>query len=107
MKNPIPLDTERHNGRPMGLYQRYSVTKTHAEDGPVDPEAVYLVLRLDAKAKDSHHARACQRAALTYASEIRPHIPRLADELVRLVARCAAELEMRDVIESHYGVNNP
>ena len=108
MKNVIPWDADRKNGQPLGLYQRYVVSKKHEEeDGKTDPEAVYFILRLDAKGKDPKHARACQRAALTYAEGMRGHIPQLADELVRLVSRCAAELEMRSVVEEFYGVNNP
>ncbi|MFA7254095.1 MAG: hypothetical protein WC107_06110 [Patescibacteria group bacterium] len=102
-KCSIPHDTERRNGQPLGLYQRYTVTKTQpAQDGPGDPNAVYFVLRLDAAGKDPVHIRACQRAALAYAQEIRHHIPRLADELVRLVAKLSAELELRDVMERAY-----
>ena len=61
---------------PDKLYEKYEVSKRDAS--PVDPQAVYFVLRLDTDL--------CARcAALHYAECIRPGQPGLAEDLRDLV----------------------
>ena len=45
---------------------KYIIEKTNGE--PVDPEAVYFVLRLDKKTRPDN--RACRAALLTYIREV-------------------------------------
>ena len=64
---------------PDGLHTRYVVNKL---DGtPTDENAEYFVLRLDNGGSDSNHINACRKAVLTYADEIAPFIPQLAEDL--------------------------
>lgn len=51
-----------------GLYQKYIISKV--DGSPVDPSAVYFVLRLDNGCKDRVHLDACRYAALVYSSQI-------------------------------------
>jgi len=76
----------------VGLENRYNVTKTNGE--PVDPKAVYFVLRLDAGGNDPYHIAACRKAVRGYVEHIvrvqrnssgADHLRRLADDLHRLV----------------------
>lgn len=98
-----PRDRERNTGTPIGLYRRYEVKKARpTEDGTDDPKAEYFVLRLDALGDDPKHIKACHRAALEYARAIRPHLPDIADDLMRVVAKYAAELELRTIIKEAY-----
>lgn len=60
----------------QGLYNKYEVRKRSGE--PVDPEAVYFVLRLDTDP-------VARLAAWTYVYEIRDKKPDLADELQQLL----------------------
>jgi hypothetical protein len=73
------LPTQEEN--PNGLHGRYIVSKTSGE--PVDERAEYFILRLDEFGSDPNHIIACRRAAVTYAKEIYPHIPQLAEDLVK------------------------
>ena len=103
MNFKIPHRTEYVNGRPRGLYRRYKIEKANTElDGADDPDAQYFVLRLDSGGDDYAHVKACQRAALEYANQIRPHNPDLADDVVRLVAACTAETVLKDIIGTAY-----
>lgn len=99
----IPIQTQRTpTGEPLGIYQRYTVEKCDPSlDGSNDPHAVYFVLRLDAAGRDIEHLRACQQAALAYAQAIHNSKPRLARDLILLVAQHRAELEMRDLVEQY------
>ena len=74
-----------------GLYQRYKIQHMDPADGPDDPNAVYFVLRLDNGRRDPIHIRACRIAALTYAKEIGDHLPKLRDDLVRVVLQQSKE----------------
>ena len=56
------------NEKPNGLHQRYCVTKANGD--PVDPDAVYFVLRIDGKGDDFAHQKACIQAIRTYAFTI-------------------------------------
>ena len=66
---------------PKGLHERYTVSKTSGE--PLDERAEYFILRLDEFGNDPNHIAACRKAAVTYAREIYPHIPQLAEDLVK------------------------
>ena len=68
-----------------GLYGKYVVTK--ADGSPTDPDAEYLVLRLDA----GEHVAACRRAALTFSSWVRDANPQLADDIAAWVEKMDAE----------------
>lgn len=65
-----------------GLFQKYCVTKR--DGSPVDPDAVYFVLRLDTDAM----ARVAARA---YARSVRDKNPKLADGLIALADKCWEE----------------
>jgi len=68
---------------PHGLYRRYFVTKANGDpDDPDDPEAEYLVLRVDPNESDKNQLRACRAAAMTYAKEIAPHLPGLSADII-------------------------
>jgi hypothetical protein len=72
---------------PCGLHRRYIIQKADGE--PVDPRAVYFVLRLDGFGDDPAHIQACRAAAKTYVEEIErlrvPWLQRMSQELKRLV----------------------
>lgn len=59
-----------------GLYHKYNIAKV--DGSPVDPKAVYFILRLDTD-------RAARVAAWTYAGEIVESNPLLAFALLRKV----------------------
>lgn len=59
-----------------GWSPRYKITKLDGK--PVDPKAEYFVLRLD---ESDPHGVACRAALRTYANTIRPHIPKLAEDI--------------------------
>lgn len=62
-----------------GWKQKYIIGKT---DGtPVDPEAVYFVLRLD---KDEH----ARKAALAYMDSVSEENPKLAYDIFKKVKEC-------------------
>ena len=73
----LPLKSEN----PAGLHQRYFVEKLDGE--PMDDRAEYFILRLDKFGTDPKHISACRKAILTYADEIRDHLPKLADDLIQ------------------------
>lgn len=65
-----------------GWHQKYVITKT--DGSPVDPDAVYFVLRLD---KDPH----AQRAAFAYSLSILKENPALSRDLWEQAAQYCAE----------------
>ena len=71
---------------PNGLHQKYIVS--HANGKPVDPEAVYFVLRLDG---NHLHNIACRSAALEWCREVlvRPDNPltQTAEDLKGMTAK--------------------
>jgi hypothetical protein len=73
----MSLPTEAEN--PTGFHLRYLVSKANGE--PIDPNAEYLVLRIDNGGRDPQHIHAGQLAALTYADAIKDHLPNLAADL--------------------------
>lgn len=66
---------------PKGFHSRYIVSKTSGE--PVDPDAIYFVLRVDNGGDDQLHICACQDALRTYAEcAMRTnHLKQLGEEL--------------------------
>lgn len=72
------IPTQEQN--PKGLHQRYVVSKTSGE--PVDETAEYFILRLDSGGSDPKHINACRKAVLTYANEIKEHLPELSRDLI-------------------------
>ena len=66
---------------PKGFHRRYIVSKANGE--PVDPDAIYFVLRVDNGGDDSLHICACQSALRTYAEcAMRTnHLKQLGEEL--------------------------
>jgi hypothetical protein len=70
-----------------GLHDKYRVIKTSGE--PVDPDAVYFVLRLDT----DRHARL---AALTYARSVTGENPELCQNLYDELYRIAGVLPEDD-----------
>lgn len=83
MSNMIPSQQEN----PHGLHGRYKIEKLNGE--PIDPRAVYFVLRLDGFGNDPAHIQACRAAAKAYAEEAErgraAWLQRMAQELRRLV----------------------
>lgn len=82
---------------PQGLHMKYVVQKIegwirsrdffdnlclHPKLKPVDKNAEYFILRLDEHGDDPIHIEACRKAVLTYAREIKGHIPQLAKDLI-------------------------
>lgn len=72
----LPLQSEN----PNGLYGRYIVEKVSGE--PVDEDAEYFLLRLDKNGSDPKHIAACRKAIMTYANEIKTHLPKLSQDLI-------------------------
>jgi hypothetical protein len=82
---------------PQGLHRRYYIQKFEGKKfvgqdffgnsqfepifKPVDKDAEYFVLRLDDKGSDPKHIAACRKAVLTYAEEIKDHLPELSKDL--------------------------
>ena len=56
---------------PHGFHARYKITK--ADGSPVDPRALYFVLRLDPHGSDMVHLAACRAAAKTYCAAVGDH----------------------------------
>lgn len=81
MSDVIPSAEEN----PHGLHRRYVVTK--ADGSPCDPNAIYLVLRLDSGGKDQEHIAACRVSARKYADEAPGRLSKMTHELRRLLDR--------------------
>lgn len=62
-----------------GLYKRYYISKVSGE--PIDEDAEYFILRLDGGGSDPKHIAACRKAVITYADEIKEHLPELSKDL--------------------------
>jgi hypothetical protein len=76
-----------------GIHQKYQIL--HTDGRPVDTEAFYWVLRIDAGGEPKHIS-ACRKSLKVYADEIKATLPKLADELyVKL-----AEFERVDKIKT-------
>jgi len=72
------IKTQQEN--PKGLHQRYIVAKSNGK--PVDPNAEYFVLRVDLNGSDPKHIEVCRKAVITYAENIKEHLPELAQDLI-------------------------
>lgn len=72
------IPTEEEN--PNGLHGRYIVEKVNGE--PIDENAEYFILRLDKNGNDPKHIAACRKAIMTYAEEIKDHLPKLSKDLI-------------------------
>lgn len=57
---------------PDGLHQKYIITK--ADGSPVDPNAIYFVLRLDYNNGDDIHIHACRSAAYQYCVSVKQRL---------------------------------
>ncbi len=79
----MKIPTKEKN--PNGLHQRYRITKTNGAE--CDPRAVYFVLRLDGFGDDGGHIAACRVAARAYAANAPPRLRRVADDLLKLLAK--------------------
>lgn len=64
-----------------GLYNKYNVSK--ADGSPVDPEAIYIVLRVD----KGEYVHACRAGVMAFARAVRPINPQLHDDLVELLSQ--------------------
>jgi hypothetical protein len=74
---------------PPGLYDRYVVTKT---DGtPIDPRAVYFVLRLDGHGHDREHIESCRRAAKNWCYGAPAHLRQVAVDLFEKIEQLQKE----------------
>lgn len=91
--NKIPTQIES----PTGLHQRFYIQKIDVKYigddffgnpeyetvfKPVDENAEYFVLRLDENGRDPKHISACRKAIITYAEEIKEHLPDLSKDLI-------------------------
>ncbi len=79
------LPNEQDN--PNGLHQRYIVRKANGD--PVDPRAIYFVLRLDGDGDDIDHIAACRAAARRYVERLEqlrtPWLQQMTQELRELL----------------------
>jgi hypothetical protein len=64
---------------PKGLYHKYNISK--ANGNQVDDFAEYFGLRLDKYTKDPKHLKACRKAAMTYAEEMKDYLPQLYQKI--------------------------
>lgn len=69
------LPTQEEN--PKGLYNKYYIEKVNGE--LLDDNSEYFLLKLTG---DNEHVKACKKAILTYAKEMKEHEPKLASDLV-------------------------
>ncbi len=96
MNNPIPQLADN----PHGLHRRYNVTK--ADGSPVDPRAIYFVLRLDQYGDDQEHTKACRQAARVYAHNAPMNLAKMSIELKALVNQIEFDLyadpDLRDAV---------
>ncbi len=77
---------------PNGLHMRYKIRKFTGYNNSywppkptfkdVDKGSEYFVLRLDDGGSDPKHIAACRKAVLTYAEEIKDHLPKLSQDLI-------------------------
>lgn len=77
---PVPSQVEN----PKGFHGRYKVE--HADGSPIDPNAVYFVLRIDKGGSDPVHVRACRKALKTYVVHTEgTHLDQLSIELDQFI----------------------
>lgn len=72
---------------PNGLHRRYVISKSSGE--PIDPRAIYFVLRIDEHGDDPQHIEACRAAAAAYADYVQnsefSHLAGIARDLRALL----------------------
>lgn len=88
----------RKEQNPKGLHMRYQVRKIvgtiakrdffenlyyEPELKNVDEGSEYFVMRLDDGGSDPIHIKACRNAVLHYANEIKDHLPKLSQDLIK------------------------
>lgn len=79
-KSPTKKNTESsENNEKVDLINKYTVA--HTDGSPIDPQAEYFVLRIDAAQQDTDHYNACLLALQQYANDIKKTQPVLADDL--------------------------
>jgi len=71
------------NLKETGLINKYILSKTDGSD--IDKNAKYFCLRYYTYQKDKTHMTACQNALLTYADNIKEHLPELAKDLKSII----------------------
>lgn len=73
------MNLPTHIENTEGFHQKYVIAK--ADGSPVDPNAVYLVLRIDPdlSGDDEWWRTICRVAARRFANSIRERMPQLAD----------------------------
>ena len=81
------------NLKKVGLIPKYLIQKTNGN--PIDPGAKYFAMRYDNNGSDPVHLRACQKALLVYAHEIKNHLPLLSKDLLNEpeIQKIIAELD--------------
>lgn len=89
---------------PNGLHQRYIVTK--ADGSPVDPNAIYFVMRLDSGGKDPTHIEAGRDAACEWADRIQSmgkkseHLHQTAREIRSMVEKMWFDDQYKQNVEA-------
>lgn len=73
----LPFKSEN----PEGLYGKYIIEKVNGNK--IDRDAEYFILRLDSGGSDTKHFSACRKAIMTYADEIKDHLPKLSKDLIQ------------------------
>lgn len=73
------MKQEKQDFKKQGLLSKYRIEKVNGN--PLSKGSKYFVLRYDNGGSDMIHIRACQKALLVYAEEVRDHIPKLSLEL--------------------------
>jgi hypothetical protein len=68
-KPPMRPALPEAKDNPDGLHRKYIVSKANGE--PVNPNAIYFVLRLDGLCEDVFHVDACIVAAMAYIERVR------------------------------------
>ena len=98
------MKTQTIEENPKGFHSRYIVSKANGE--PVDPDAIYFVLRVDNGGDDPMHLCACRSALRAYAEiAMRTgHLKQLGEELWSMLNELDTEGEVMssDPIHSYY-----
>lgn len=85
-----PIEFTRDYIAEAGILPKYLIKKIKGVDSKnqyitqdVKENEEYFVLRLDYGSGDAIHVNACRKAILTYALEIKNHLPKLSEELLK------------------------
>lgn len=86
----IPIEFDRTYVQEAGILPKYAIKKIKGIDRDnkyitqdVSEQEEYFVLRLDYGSGDAIHVNACRKAIITYALEIKNHLPKLSEELLK------------------------